>query len=154
MKLTRNAYKMSSLYDILPNITVSTQKSIQIDYDLSFHEPSASSAALVVPFHMNPEDSLTIGMWVQFSHRDEPGVFFTLYSTPDPVSHSGSQARASVQRLLEGLILEQDQFDVHDTLPNTVPDPASLSLTSDYACPQGQVVVAPDCDLSHRSTAG
>ncbi|XP_026678835.1 uncharacterized protein LOC103508436, partial [Diaphorina citri] len=63
----------------------------------------------------------------------------------DPVSHSGSQARASVQRLLEGLILEQDQFDVHDTLPNTVPDPASLSLTSDYACPQGQVVVAPDC---------
>lgn len=61
------------------------------------------------------------------------------------MSHSGSQARASVQRLLEGLILEQDQFDVHDTLPNTVPDPASLSLTSDYACPQGQVVVAPDC---------
>lgn len=63
----------------------------------------------------------------------------------DPVSHTSSQARASVQRLLEGLILEQDQFDVHDTLPNTVPDPASLSLTSDYACPAGQVVVAPDC---------
>lgn len=47
--------------------------------------------------------------------------------------------------LLERLILEEDQFDVHDILPNTVPDPASLVLESDYACPIGQVVMAPDC---------
>lgn len=47
--------------------------------------------------------------------------------------------------MLEKLILEEDQFDVHDILPNTVPDPASLSLESDYACPIGQVVIAPDC---------
>lgn len=43
------------------------------------------------------------------------------------------------------LILEDDQFDVRDILPNTVPDPSSLVLESDYACPVGQVVMAPDC---------
>jgi len=26
-----------------------------------------------------------------------------------------------------------------------MPDPASLQLKSDYACPIGQVVIAPDC---------
>jgi hypothetical protein len=41
--------------------------------------------------------------------------------------------------------LEEDQFDVRDILPNTVPDPSSLLLESDYACPVGQVVMAPDC---------
>lgn len=48
---------------------------------------------------------------------------------------------------MEKLILEEDQFDVHDILPNTVPDPASLELESDYACPPGQVVVPPDCGI-------
>lgn len=34
---------------------------------------------------------------------------------------------------------------MREILPNTVPDPASLELESDYACPEGRVVVAPDC---------
>jgi len=63
----------------------------------------------------------------------------------DPVVNSNSNQRANIQRLLEKLILEEDQFDVHDILPNTVPDPASLNLESDYACPIGEVVMAPDC---------
>jgi hypothetical protein len=63
----------------------------------------------------------------------------------DPIINSNSNERSSVQRLLEKLILEEDQFDVHDILPNTMPDPASLQLKSDYACPVGQVVMAPDC---------
>lgn len=63
----------------------------------------------------------------------------------DPVVHSNTNERSEVKRLLEKLILEEDQFDVHDILPNTVPDPASLVLESDYACPIGQVVMAPDC---------
>ncbi|XP_046990617.1 sushi, von Willebrand factor type A, EGF and pentraxin domain-containing protein 1 [Schistocerca americana] len=63
----------------------------------------------------------------------------------DPVINSNTNERSSVQRLLEKLILEEDQFDVRDILPNTVPDPASLQLQSDYACPPGQVVMAPDC---------
>ncbi|XP_072154980.1 uncharacterized protein uif isoform X2 [Bemisia tabaci] len=63
----------------------------------------------------------------------------------DPVINQNSNLKSSVQRLLEKLILEEDQFDVHDILPNTVPDPASLSLQSDYACPVGQVVKAPEC---------
>ncbi|XP_077268738.1 sushi, von Willebrand factor type A, EGF and pentraxin domain-containing protein uif isoform X1 [Temnothorax americanus] len=63
----------------------------------------------------------------------------------DPILNANSNERATVQMLLEKLILEEDQFDVHDILPNTVPDPASLVLESDYACPIGQVVMAPDC---------
>lgn len=54
---------------------------IQVDYDLSFPEASYSSAALAVPFRFEGNrQSLTIGMWVQFSHHDEPGIFFTLYN--------------------------------------------------------------------------
>lgn len=63
----------------------------------------------------------------------------------DPILNTNSNERSTVQMLLEKLILEEDQFDVHDILPNTVPDPASLILESDYACPVGQVVMAPDC---------
>lgn len=59
--------------------------------------------------------------------------------------HSNTNERSSVKLLLEKLILEEDQFDVRDILPNTVPDPSSLVLESDYACPIGQVVMAPDC---------
>lgn len=62
--------------------------------------------------------------------------------------NANSNERATVQTLLERLILEEDQFDVHDILPNTVPDPASLTLESDYDCPIGQVVMAPDCGKS------
>ncbi len=54
---------------------------IQVDYDLSFPEASYSSAALSVPFRFDANrQSLTIAMWVQFSHHEEPGVFFTLYT--------------------------------------------------------------------------
>lgn len=67
----------------------------------------------------------------------------------DPVINSNSNDRATVKRLLEKLILEDDQFDVHEILPNTVPDPSSLSLESDYACALGQVVMAPDCGKVH-----
>lgn len=63
----------------------------------------------------------------------------------DPILNANSNERASVQQLLERLILEEEQFDVHDILPNTVADPASLVLESDYACPIGQVVQAQDC---------
>nr|XP_022919679.1 sushi, von Willebrand factor type A, EGF and pentraxin domain-containing protein 1 isoform X1 [Onthophagus taurus] len=63
----------------------------------------------------------------------------------DPVINSNTNERSIVKDLLEKLILEEAQFDVHDILPNTVPDPSSLILDSDYACPVGQVVMAPDC---------
>lgn len=63
----------------------------------------------------------------------------------DPVLHSSSGERSDVRTLLQKLILEDDQFAVQDILPNTVPDPASVELSSEYACPVGQVVVVPDC---------
>ena len=68
-----------------------------------------------------------------------------IYSYSDPVTSMNSNQRANVHTLLEKLILEDNQFNVHDILPNTVPDPASLYLKSDYACPPGEVVVGPDC---------
>ncbi len=63
----------------------------------------------------------------------------------DPVLHSSTGERSDVRTLLQKLILEEDQFAVQDILPNTVPDPASLLLSSEYACPIGQVVMVPDC---------
>lgn len=63
----------------------------------------------------------------------------------DPVLHSSTGERSDVKTLLQKLILEEDQFAVEDILPNTVPDPASLVLSSEYACPIGQVVMVPDC---------
>lgn len=65
----------------------------------------------------------------------------------DPILHSSSGERADIRSLLQKLILEDDQFAVQDILPNTVPDPASLVLTSEYACPVGQVVSVPDCGM-------
>ncbi|XP_071439306.1 uncharacterized protein uif isoform X2 [Hetaerina americana] len=79
---------------------------------------------------------------------DGDGIYVLSASFPtenDPIINLNSNERSNVQRLLQKLILEEDQFDVHDILPNTVPDPASLMLQSDYACPTGQVVMAPDC---------
>lgn len=69
--------------------------------------------------------------------------FSYIYS--DPVLHSSTGERSDVRTLLQKLILEEDQFAVQDILPNTVPDPASLFLSSEYACPVGQVVMVPDC---------
>jgi hypothetical protein len=71
--------------------------------------------------------------------------FFSFHLFSDPIIHSSSGERSSVKELLQKLILEEDQFAVEDILPNTVPDPASLELTSEYACPVGQVAMIPDC---------
>lgn len=73
------------------------------------------------------------------------GPVVKLLICSDPVVNSNTNERSNVKRLLEKLILEEDQFDVRDILPNTLPDPSSLLLQSDYACPVGQVVMAPDC---------
>ncbi|XP_058454733.1 uncharacterized protein LOC131432461 isoform X2 [Malaya genurostris] len=63
----------------------------------------------------------------------------------DPVIQSSSGERSDIRSLLEKLILEHNEFDVQDILPNTFADPASLLISSDYTCPIGQVVVVPDC---------
>ncbi|CAH0395712.1 unnamed protein product [Bemisia tabaci] len=61
-----------------------SRRTIQVDYHLSFPESQASSAALSVPFRISGITTFTIPMWAQFSHRNEPGVFFTLYSVTLP----------------------------------------------------------------------
>ncbi|XP_045614794.2 uncharacterized protein uif isoform X1 [Procambarus clarkii] len=63
----------------------------------------------------------------------------------DPVQNTNSELESTVRRLIEGVILEQDQFDVRDALPNVVPDPSSLDLKSEYSCPVGKVVVDSEC---------
>lgn len=71
-------------------------------------------------------------------------LIFYLFQS-DPILHSSTGERSDVKTLLQKLILEENQFAVQDILPNTVPDPSSLSLSSEYACPIGQVVMVPDC---------
>lgn len=53
---------------------------IQVDYDLYFSDPARSSAAQVIPFFTGGRKSLTVAMWVQYTQKDEAGIFFTLYS--------------------------------------------------------------------------
>ncbi|CAG9863735.1 unnamed protein product [Phyllotreta striolata] len=79
------------------------------------------------------------------SSSDTYDVEISFPAINDPVVNLNSNERTTVKALLEKLILEEDQFDVGDILPNTVPDPSSLILQSDYACPDGQVVMPPDC---------
>ncbi|CAH1282118.1 unnamed protein product [Diabrotica balteata] len=84
----------------------------------------------------------------QTSEDEDGGTYVIKTDVPvenDPVVNINTNERTTVKALLEKLILEEDQFDVGDILPNTVPDPSSLLLQSDYACPVGQVVMAPDC---------
>lgn len=63
----------------------------------------------------------------------------------DPVTNVNTNERSNIRKLLQGLILENDAFDVRDVLPNTAADPTSLDLVSDYACAPGHVVVGSDC---------
>lgn len=71
----------------------------------------------------------------------------------DPVLHSSTGERSDVRTLLQKLILEENQFAVQDILPNTLPDPSSLNLASEYACPVGQVVMVPDCGMCSKQNS-
>lgn len=72
---------LTNFKKILNNFSLFFYVAIQVDYDLSFPEAGYSSAALSVPFRFDSgRQSFTIAMWVQFTHHDEPGVFFTLYN--------------------------------------------------------------------------
>lgn len=59
------------MFQILP--------AIQVDYDLYFSDPGRSSASQIIPFFTGSTKSLTVAMWVQFTQRDEAGIFFSLY---------------------------------------------------------------------------
>ncbi|KAJ8875851.1 hypothetical protein PR048_023754 [Dryococelus australis] len=85
------------------------------------------------------------GRQARQANNDMYNLEISFPAVNDPVINANTNERSTVKRLLEKLILEEDQFDVREILPNTVPDPASLQLDSAYACPTGQVVVAPDC---------
>lgn len=52
---------------------------IQVDYDLYFSDATRSTAAQVIPFYTSTADSLTVAMWIQYSQKDDSGIFFTLY---------------------------------------------------------------------------
>ncbi|XP_063243609.1 sushi, von Willebrand factor type A, EGF and pentraxin domain-containing protein 1 isoform X2 [Bacillus rossius redtenbacheri] len=85
------------------------------------------------------------GRQARQANNDMYNLEISFPAVNDPVINANTNERSTVERLLQKLILEEDQFDVREILPNTVPDPASLQLDSNYACPTGQVVVAPDC---------
>lgn len=62
----------------------------------------------------------------------------------DPISTTDDQLESTVRQVIESIILEEDQFDVRDALPNVVPDPSSLLLKSEYSCPVGKVSMGLD----------
>lgn len=77
------------------------RKTIQVDYDLYFSDATRSTAAQVVPFFTNNANSLTVALWVQFSQKDESGIFFNLYSVGSP--HVPSSRRLMLQAHSSGI---------------------------------------------------
>ena len=57
----------------------------------------------------------------------------------DPVQNINSNERSTILKLIQKVILENDEFDVRDALPNVVPDLSSLDMQSEYSCPIGKV---------------
>jgi hypothetical protein len=72
--------KVSTKYKVqITNSNTLLILAIQVDYDLYFSDATRSTAAQVVPFPTSESDSMTIALWVQFSQKDDSGIFFTLY---------------------------------------------------------------------------
>ncbi|XP_076035426.1 sushi, von Willebrand factor type A, EGF and pentraxin domain-containing protein uif [Oratosquilla oratoria] len=86
-----------------------------------------------------------------FGHQYDVSISFG--SKNDPVVNLNTQDKSTVLRLIQGVILEHDEFDVRDSLPNVVPDPSSLSLDSEYSCPLGKVVVDDQCVMCAKGTS-
>lgn len=79
---------------------------------------------------------------------DDSDVYSVEVSFPahnDPVVNVNTQEKSTVKKIVENAVLQKSAFDVRDTLPNVTPDLTSLNMVTDYACPAGEVVVAPFC---------
>ncbi|UYV83192.1 clec-78 [Cordylochernes scorpioides] len=63
----------------------------------------------------------------------------------DPVTSTITQEQSTVREVVESAVIQNSAFDVRSTLPNVSPDLTSLEMATDFACPPGQVVVAPNC---------
>ena len=63
----------------------------------------------------------------------------------DPILNTNSNEKADITAIISKEVYQHGMLDVKDTLPNVMPDLASLSLVSDHACPPGQVVVGSAC---------
>lgn len=72
-----------------------------MDYDLYFTDAVRSSASQVIPFFTGAKSSFTIAMWVQFTQKDDNGIFFTLYSVTS--SHVPNSRRPMVQAHSNGV---------------------------------------------------
>lgn len=72
-----------------------------MDYDLYFSDPTRSTAAQVIPFYTSNRNSLTIGMWVQFSQKDDSGIFYTLYAVDS--AHVTTKRRLILQAHSSGV---------------------------------------------------
>lgn len=66
-------------------------------------------------------------------------------ATSDPVQHLRNNEESTILRLLQEMILQDDQFDVTDALPTVRADPSSLNLVAEYSCPVGKVVIEENC---------
>ncbi|KAG0433549.1 hypothetical protein HPB47_019805, partial [Ixodes persulcatus] len=81
----------------------------------------------------------------QLDDNDVYNVEVSFPAHNDPVVNVNTQEKSTVKKIVENAVLQQSAFDVRDTLPNVSPDLTSLNMVTDYACPAGEVVVAPFC---------
>ena len=81
----------------------------------------------------------------QAENDDVYDIEISFPAETDPVTNINTQEKSTIERLLETIILEKDDFDVRDFLPTTVPDPSTLTITADFTCPVGQVVRDTEC---------
>lgn len=88
----------------------------------------------------------------QLDNNDIYVVEISFPSNNDPVTNINTQQQSTVQKVVEAAILQNSAFDVRDTLPNVFPDLTSLNMVTDYSCPPGQAVVAPNCVKCARGT--
>ncbi|XP_074599235.1 sushi, von Willebrand factor type A, EGF and pentraxin domain-containing protein uif isoform X2 [Brevipalpus obovatus] len=72
-------------------------------------------------------------------------VQFPANKDPQIVNVNSGEKNVPIERVIKKAVYESAIFDVRDTLPNVVPDLTSLQTLTDFACPPGQVVVAPNC---------
>ena len=68
-----------------------------------------------------------------------PGFTNDQFSLSGQVNSRLTNEQSSLLDLIQKAILEHNEFDVKDSLPEVNVDPASLKLDSEYSCPIGQV---------------
>ncbi|XP_067122803.1 uncharacterized protein [Centruroides vittatus] len=133
---------------ILYSRIVNSLKRVNHEWRICTDYSSGSCSGLRVNVKCNKQGRVTR----QLDNNDLYTVEISFPSNNDPVTNINTQQQSTVQKVVETAILQNSAFDVRDTLPNVIPDLTSLNMITDYSCPAGQAVVAPNCVKCARGT--